>query len=318
MAIVVIGAVFIDIKGYPTAQYIPGGRNTGNVEHVHGGVSRNIAEDIANVELRPRFVSLVDNSAIADEVLRKLNNHKIDTRFIRRIDNGMGTWLAIFDNNGDVVSAISKRPDLSDIVCILDECGDEIFSDAESILVEIDMDKEVIHRIFYYAEKYRIPVYAAVSNMSIAAKRRDLIKSTDCIVCNQQEAGILFSEDFDECSPEEMRKILVSKIHVAQIKRMVITMGVRGSVYAELNGHSGICAAKKVAVKDTTGAGDAFFAGVAMGLTYSKSLGESCEIGTRLAASVISSLENVCPRFLPGEFGLEQPNQITNHSDNLK
>ena len=53
MGIVVIGAVFVDIKGYPLSTYIPGGRNAGRVEQVHGGVSRNVAEDIANVELRP-------------------------------------------------------------------------------------------------------------------------------------------------------------------------------------------------------------------------------------------------------------------------
>ena len=32
---------------------------------------------------------------------------------------------------------------------------------------------------------------------------------------------------------------------------------------------------------------------------------EACGIGTRLAASVICTSENVCPRFLPSEFGLE-------------
>jgi pseudouridine kinase len=44
---------------------------------------------------------------------------------------------------------------------------------------------------------------------------------------------------------------------------------------------------------------------VAIGLTYGKTLGEACEIGTRLAASVIVSSENVCPRFLPRELGLD-------------
>ena len=33
MGIVVIGAVFVDIKGYPLSTYIPGGRNSGRVEH---------------------------------------------------------------------------------------------------------------------------------------------------------------------------------------------------------------------------------------------------------------------------------------------
>jgi len=62
--------------------------------------------------------------------------------------------------------------------------------------------------------------------------------------------------------------------------------------------------AKKVDVIDTTGAGDSFLAGVAIGLTYGKTLAQACEIGTRLAASVICTSENVCPRFLPSEFGL--------------
>ena len=48
MSIVVIGAVFVDVKGYPEANFIPTGRNAGRVEHVHGGVGRNVAEDIAN------------------------------------------------------------------------------------------------------------------------------------------------------------------------------------------------------------------------------------------------------------------------------
>jgi len=58
-------------------------------------------------------------------------------------------------------------------------------------------------------------------------------------------------------------------------------------------------------VIDTTGAGDAFCAGVAMGLTYGKTMREAVEIGTRLAASVITVSENVCPRFLPRELGLD-------------
>lgn len=40
LGVVVIGAIFVDIKGYPSEVYIPGGRNAGRVEQVHGGVSR--------------------------------------------------------------------------------------------------------------------------------------------------------------------------------------------------------------------------------------------------------------------------------------
>ena len=78
-------------------------------------------------------------------------------------------------------------------------------------------------------------------------------------------------------------------------------------MYADCTGERGACPGRKVDVKDTTGAGDAFFAGATIGLTYGKTLAESCEIGSRLAASVICITENVCPRFRPLEFGLNIP-----------
>ena len=99
--------------------------------------------------------------------------------------------------------------------------------------------------------------------------------------------------------------ILAHHVQAAEIPRMVVTMGAQGAVYAMQDGSCGICPAMKVDVKDTTGAGDAFFAGITMGLTYGKTMDEACEIGTRLSASVICTSENVCPRFLPSEFGLE-------------
>ena len=86
---------------------------------------------------------------------------------------------------------------------------------------------------------------------------------------------------------------------------MIITMGGEGAVYADLSGQKGFCPARKVAVNDTTGAGDAFCAGVAIGLTYGKDLAQACRIGTALSASVIITSENVCPRFQPAELGLD-------------
>ena len=305
MGIVVIGAVFVDIKGYPEDMFIPNGRNVGRVEHVHGGVCRNVAEDIANVELRPTFVSLVDDTGAGEDVVRKLKAHKVNTNYIRTIPDGMGTWLAVFDNDGDVTASISKRPNLKPIYDILLEQGDEIFADADSIIIEIDMDKDIVKQTFRLAQKYNKRVYALVSNMSIAVERRDFLQLTDCFVCNLQEAGMLFSDDYTECTAQQMQQILAEKVQRARIKRMIVTMGAAGAVYAEADGSSGFCPARKVSVKDTTGAGDAFCAGAAIGLTYGKTLGEACQIGATLAASVIVTSDNVCPRFLPSELGLD-------------
>ena len=305
MGIVVIGAVFVDVKGYPDNVFVPTGRNAGRVEQIHGGVGRNVVEDIANCELRPTFVSLVDESGTGSDVIKKLKNHKVNTRYIRATRDGMGTWLAIFDNGGDVAASISKRPNLLPIADILDDEGDDIFEDADSVIIEIDVDKEIVKRTFKLAKKHNKRVFAVVANMSIALERRDFLQSIDCFVCNIQEAGILFSDDYSHKKPEEMVEILAQKVQAAKIPSMIVTMGGEGAVYADMHGDRGFCPARRVEVKDTTGAGDSFCAGVSIGLTYGKTLKEACEIGAMLAASVIVTSENVCPRFQPRELGLD-------------
>ena len=305
MGIVVVGAVFVDVKGYPDANFIPTGRNAGRVERVHGGVGRNVVEDIANCELRPTLVSLVDESGDGLDVLQKLRNHKVNTDYIWKTRDGMGTWLAVFNNDGDVAASISNRPNLLPIVDILDQHGDEIFANADSVIVEIDIDKDIVKRTLKLAKKYGKKVFSVVGNMSIALERRDFLKSIDCFVCNIQEAGLLFFDDYSEKTAEEMVDILSEKVIAAQIPSMIVTMGGDGAVYADMYGDKGFCPARKVDVIDTTGAGDSFCAGVSIGLTYGKTLAQACEIGAMLAASVIVTTESVCPRFLPRELGLD-------------
>ena len=310
MGIVVIGPTFVDIKGFPINKYIDKGRNEGTVKTVHGGVARNIVEDIANLELRPTFLSLVDDNAYGDDVVERLKKHKVNTKYIKKEKDGMGTWLAIFNEDGDVVSSISKRPNFLPIIKIIEEYGDEIFSECDSVSVELDADKRIIKKVLEYAKKYKKHVYACITNMSIAVDRRDLFKKVDCVVCNQEEVGILLMENYEDKTPQELSKIVLDKIKSAKINSIVVTMGEQGAIYANRNGEYGQIPAFEVKVVDTTGAGDSFFAGVCTGLTYGKTLKEACEIGTKLAASVVQSVENVCPRFLPSEFKIDTKKKV--------
>ena len=305
MGIAVVGPVFVDIKGYPDDTFIPAGRNKGRVEYVHGGVARNIAEDIANCELRPTLGSLVDETGAGMDVMKKLRNHKANTDYIRTVPGGMGTWLAVFDNTGDVVASISKRPDLEPLLDILEQQGDEIIANCDSVILDMDIDKEIIKRVLKLSRKYGKRVYAETAKMSSAMERRDFLQEVECFICNIQEAGILFFDDYSQKTPEEMVEILSERIAAAKIPSMIVTMGGSGAVYANDRGEKGFCPARKVEVKDTTGAGDSFCAGVVIGLTYGKDLKEACDIGTMLAASVIVTTESVCPRFQPRELGLE-------------
>ncbi len=296
MGIVVIGTTFVDVKGYPLGEFIPQGRNAGRVIETHGGVARNIAEDIANAGFVSTYVSVVDESGLSADIIDRLAQRGCNIDYVGRAENGLGMWLAIFNENGDVVASISRRPDTGGIERILVERGDEIIAQADSVCVEFDIDEAILERVLALAERHGKKVYAPVTNMTIASERRDLLRRVACLVCNQQEAAKLFSLNIGASSPEEVRCALSQELERIGLASMVVTMSAQGSVFAQMEGESGWCPAREVEVVDTTGAGDAFFAGVAIGLTRGKSLAESCEMGTVLAASAISVEDNVCER----------------------
>ena len=305
MSVVVLGSIFVDIKGYPTDNFIPGaGRNAGRVKYVHGGVSRNIAEDLGNMGLSPVFLSLVDDSGVGADVIARLKSHGVNTDYVRQVQGGMGTWLAVFDNSNDVAASVSVRPNLSPLMDVLRDNGDEIFARADSVLLEMDMESELCAEIFRLSEKHGKRIYAAVSNINIALERRDFVRRLSCLVCNRIEAEIFFSVPFGHMELQALAVELSERIVAARIPAMVVTLGGDGAIWADIDGNYGICQPINVPVADTTGAGDAFFAGTAAGLTYGKTLAESCDIGTRLASAVICTVDNTCPRFMPKEFGL--------------
>lgn len=301
MSMVVVGSVFVDVKGIPEGPYLPGGRNAGRVETVHGGVARNVAEDAANAGADVVFVGLADESGAGEDVIRRLREAGVDTRFMRRTPGGMGTWLAVFDDRGEVAASVSRRPDLRPIADILDERGEEIFAGAESVLLELDLEEETVSRVCALAEKHGVPVYACVSNMSIAAGRRAYLPRLACLVCNRQELGILFPGPWESLTPADLAARLHPVAQALGLPALAVTLGAEGSVWAEAGGGTGVCPALPAEVKDTSGAGDAYFAGMSVGLTKGLGMGEACALGAGLAARVLGVTESVVPRLCPPE-----------------
>ena len=72
------------------------------------------------------------------------------------------------------------------------------------------MDKEIVKKVVSLCEKFKKPLYGVVSNMSIAAERRDFLRKFDCFICNQLEAGMFFSDDYSEKTPEALAEILAA------------------------------------------------------------------------------------------------------------
>lgn len=294
---VVFGVTFVDVKGFSRNKYDPEGRNLGMVKIVHGGVSRNVVENFANVGMPVSFASMLEDTAIGRDVARRLENAGADLTYTVTADHdGIGMWLVILDEKGDLAGSISCMPDLAVLEKLVAEQGEKIVAGAENIVLEIDLNEAIAERIIDLAEKYNKKVYSIVGNLSVILKRPDLVSRTDCFICNEIEAGKIFATDMENFTPQQMLSFLPKAADKAGIKAMVVTMGALGSVYYDsVSGDKGVCAPVPVKLVDSCGAGDAFFSGTVMALTKGMALGEAVKYGSKLASMTIACEESACP-----------------------
>jgi pseudouridine kinase len=195
----------------------------------------------------------------------------------------------VFDSNGDVVASIFKRPDISGILDILEEEGDELIRSCDSIALEVDIEEPILNKIFALAEKYDKKVYAAVSNMSIAMERREYLSRLGCLVCNLQEAGLLFSADLEQYERRELIYVVGNMARQARIPKIVITLGSDGCIFCSPE-EVGFFPAYDVDVLDTTGAGDSFCSGLLYGLSHDMPLTECVRIGNAVGAHCVMAV----------------------------
>lgn len=294
---VVIGTTFVDIKGFSKNVFDPQGRNIGEVKFVHGGVGRNVVENFANVGMPVSYVGMLEDSAIGLEVENRLKEIGTDLSFVVKVpDHGIGMWLAILDEKGDLAASISKLPDFTYLEEHLQAHGEEIIRQAEAVALEVDLSEKVAELAVKFAKQYGKDVYAIVGNLSVVMARRDLIRQTKCFICNEIEAAKFFDKDLSGCTAEDVRIWLPEAAKREGLQSVVVTMGEQGAVYYEQGAPSaGICPPCPTKVVDTTGAGDAFFSGAVMGLIRGASLAEASGYGARLASATISREENSCP-----------------------
>ncbi len=296
MRTLIIGSVFVDIKGYPRDAYCPTGRNVGSVRFIHGGVARNVAENFGNLGLPACFVSSIDDSAIGTDVRDRLASRGVDTSHIVRCENGMGMWLAIFDERGDLAGSISHQPDFSALEAHVMEQGEALVKDCESVILEIDMNERIAERVVSLAAKYQKKVYVIVGNMSIILRRPELLARVDCFICNEIEAGRLFGCDLTHSDPAAMMRFLPPAVDAARIPSMIVTMGPQGAVYYDSRTKEiGACPAIPCRLVDSTGAGDAFLSGSVMAFNRGMPLRQAVQLGTRMASIVIGRKENAVP-----------------------
>ena len=292
----VIGAVFVDVKGFSLGTYVPEGTNIGDVQIVPGGVCRNVAEDLAKLGVPAQFVSMVDDTAMGRDVRDSLTALGIDTRHVLAAERGMGVWMAILDEHGDLRGSISRQPDFRTLEDFLRQEGEALVAGSDAIVLELDMNPAISDVVMHLAVRYEKPVYVVVGNMGVILRHPEYLRKVACFICNEIEAGRLFNRDLTGLSPEEMLPLLVQESRNAGIPSMVLTMGAEGAVYVDhATGEFGRCPAVSVNMIDSTGAGDAFFTGTVAALARKQPLSQAVRVGAQLAARTLQVAGSSCP-----------------------
>ena len=292
----VIGAIFVDVKGFSLGTYHPEGTNIGDVQVVPGGVCRNVAEDLARMGLTSQFVSMVDDTALGRDTRDSLEKLGIDVTHVVSAPKGMGMWLAILDEHGDLRGSISRQPDFSALEAYIRREGEAMVSGCDGIVVGYDTNAAITSRMIALAERFDKPIYGLVGNMGVLMRHTEYLRKSACFICNEIEAEKLFDRPLASLNPEEMLPVLVQESRNLGVPAMVLTMGAQGAVYVDhRTGEFGGCPALSVDMVDSTGAGDAFFSGTVAALMRKLPLSQAVRVGAELAARTLRSSGSSCP-----------------------
>ena len=296
MNVLVLGASFIDIKGFPFGKYVGNGTNIGRVVTLPGGAARNAAEDFVNIGVHTEFMTMLDKTPYGMLVEDALRQKGIGLNYSLKLkEDGIGMWLAVFTENGELAGSISVNRDFTPLRAHALAAAEEAVAASDFVIVEMDCSEEISEHLFNVAQKYLKPVYVLSGNMSVILKRPDLAARADCIILNDIEAGRLFNISLEGLDAQSA--LAAVREHGTFLKRLIVTLGAQGCVYADFGQDVyGMLHSQKCDVKDTTGAGDAFFAAASTALAMGKDIKSAAKCGTALAALTIQSESAACPK----------------------
>ena len=290
----VIGTIFVDCKGFASDNYYPQGRNVGNIGFVHGGVGRNVSQNMAALGVDTSLIATVQGNGIGLEVLQRLNECGVNTDLILRTGpGGTGMWLAILDAQGNLLGSVSQMPNIALLEQAVSKALGILPDSQRAFVLEVDLSETITEQTLAAAKRSERPVYGLPGNLSVIGRHPEWLGELDLFVCNDFEACRFAGQEQRSLLPDEARDLGNTLVERYKCRGLVITLGERGAVFFD-KGQAGYQVAEQVQLVDSTGAGDAFFSGAVMGLLYGQSLATAVLLGTKTAAWTIAEQESNC------------------------
>lgn len=290
--VVVVGGANTDIVGRPDAPLIASDSNPGHATVSSGGVARNIAENLARLDVRVELVTAFGDDHNARALERECVDAGISVAHSVLAAGVPGSvYLAILDADGDLALALSDMRALDALDAEALDRREALLADADLIVADANLAEDALSNLADAAGERLL--LAAVSVAKVTRLAAALQSGVACVVCNHAEAGALLAEGAADALPEAFDADQAARLLVELgARRAVVTQGASGAAYAG-EGESGALAAPAVEIVNATGAGDAFTAGVALGILEGAALAECVRLGSAMAGLALASESTV-------------------------
>lgn len=279
--ICVIGATNIDITGFSKKKLIQKDSNIGTSKISLGGVGRNIAENLHNLDLNVNFLSVFTDDFFAEFMKKSFLKSKLNINesfFIK--DASSSTFIAILNNKNDLETGISSMEIYDRITKEMIQKKMNFISEHNIVVLDTNYPQKILEYICNNLNNQKI-IIDTVSGTK-ALKIKNILDKLYVLKTNLSEAQTLTGIKI--LNEKDLQKT-VSYFLSKGIKNVFITLGKKGVIF----GNERII--KKYTpnitkIKNTIGAGDAFAAGIIYGIVAGYDIEKTAKYG--IASSSIN------------------------------
>ena len=282
--VVVVGGANSDVVGIPAGPLLMRDSNPGRVTTSAGGVGRNIAENLARLGVDARLVTAFGGDEAGRELAAGCERAGVRVGSSLVCDDLPGArYLAIVDGSRDMVVAINDMRVLDRITpeVLAAPVRAAVLAQADLVVADANLPADALA---WLASSVIVPLVLDPVSAAKASRVTGILRDLAAITPNTLEAGALLGRRV-EGSDDAVRAA------VELVRRGVgaafVTCGADGTAWADASG-SGWVAAPAVTVRNASGAGDAFCAGVAYGVLARASAHTAALIGSAMAAMALA------------------------------
>ena len=290
--ILVLGASIVDIFGFCGRSYAQRDSIPGHIKISFGGVCRNIAENLARVGVNTQFISTLGDDENGKSILehsKKFGYNMENSLFLE--GESTPTYLAILNHQGEMESAVVDMESLNKMDERFVDEKHEVFENAEYTIVDSDNPALLEYILKKYQGKSKF-ILDPVSAKK-AKKIRHLIKYFHTIKPNRFETEALCGFKIE--TDDDLKK--AGRFFIEQgVKNVFISLDSDGIYYITSEGEEGTLACcESINVKNVTGAGDSFVAGIGYGYMNNLSIKDTLKYSMAMSIITITHEETINP-----------------------